>query len=613
MKRNALVLIALAGTVFALASLVPVGPQPVTGLTAEGDTTVVVRRMYEGVGVDMYGTGVSPDGRYLTQNMALRTGDLVVIDFLTGEKTTLDSGGEGWVSGTYSQQSKFSPDGKKIASVWSAPGGPEIRVVDVDGSNERVVMSGVRRVWPEVHGWSPDGTQLLVTSYQLDQGEGDLILVNIEDGATRVLREGWADAAVFSPDGRYVGFDRNDGLYLIPVNGGREVKLTSGSAHYEFLGFSPSGGEVLFHSDRDFTEGVWLLPIQDGQAAGEPRLVKGGLRRFQRIGVSGGRLFYGILTQNRALYTAPIDLTRGFLSGPPLRIQDGPEARVGAGAWSQDGRMLAYPRESLGGIELVIRSVDGEQAQEIQTALRRPGPIWWGANGDRLIVSDRDPNDRDWQGLLQVDVRTGETSRYLNSEGAGGLLTRDRQVAYYGRDGRGRVVRSSGGERRYLNRHDLNTGAVEEIVRLDTLIAMFNMRFNAFSPDEQWLAFQSWNAAPREWTIGAVSTVTGELRKLAKHPTQESDPNDPNDPDVVCRMTTWTADGQSIVYARAVTGQRDCTVYRVPFAGGETEAIGRMPSNRGVAITPDRSRISFLHGDVRGEIWMMDHIPWSDR
>lgn len=36
-----------------------------------------------------------------------------------------------------------------------------------------------------------------------------------------------------------------------------------------------------------------------------------------------------------------------------------------------------------------------------------------------------------------------------------------------------------------------------------------------------------------------------------------------------------------------------------------------MPSNRHVSVTPDHSRIAFLRGNVRSEIWMIDNIPWS--
>jgi hypothetical protein len=137
------------------------------------------------------------------------------------------------------------------------------------------------------------------------------------------------------------------------------------------------------------------------------------------------------------------------------------------------------------------------------------------------------------------------------------------------------------------------------------------MRFTALSPDENSLAFQSYNRQTNEWTAGVISTVTGEARELARHPVQVSDRNDPNDPDVTCHLINWTAGGQSIVYARAVTGQRDCTIYRVPAEGGEVEPIGRMPSHVAAFLTPDQSRVVFGHGELSGEIWMMDNIPWS--
>ena len=272
--------------------------------------------------------------------------------------------------------------------------------------------------------------------------------------------------------------------------------------------------------------------------------MKGDLWNIQRLGVSGGRLFYGIITERKTLYTAGIDLTRGRLTSQPAPVETKPELQLGPGAWSQDGLMLAYPSEpSPGKIELIVRSVDGQQAQEIQTAIGRiPRALWWGANGDRFIVAGRTASDPYWRGLLQVDLRTGKTTRYLNSEGVQrwAALTADRKTAYYAQwDGAGA---------HFLNRHDLETGAIDRIARLDTLLSgLMIMRFTALSPDERSLAFQSYNRQTKEWTVGVISTVTGEARELARHPVQVFDRDDPNDPDVSCRLINWTDDAQSLV------------------------------------------------------------------
>jgi hypothetical protein len=623
MKRNVMMFSALAATALVLASALPSTQHDAASRAVADDPGVVVRRMYEGSRPDMWGRDVSPDGRYATQT-AWETGDLVVLDLLTGKRRRVTAKPKGWETDAYAAQSQFSPDGKAIAYVWYGDGDYEIRVIDIDGSNERVVVPGNPAVadWPDLHDWSPDGTQLLVTNYVEDVAT--MLLIDVASGTTKTLTEfpklSGPGGAGFSATGRYVAFDLDTkrsaanqpavgdaDVYLIPVGGDRQIQLLGGPTNDRFLGWSPTGEEILFHSDRDLTEGVWRLTTRDGRAVGEPVLVQGDLWRMQRIGVSNGRLFYGIHTQRRELYTAGIDLTRGRLINP-LPVREGTRNElVGPSAWSADGLMLAYMRAGRASDphKVIIRSVDGEQAREIPSVISR-AYLWWGSNQDQLIAYGRAGDDRDWRGLLQIDLRTGNTTRYLESEGVvrWAELTRDQKTAYYAEWDR------AGSH--FLKRHDLETGTVEHIARLDTMLTgLMIMRFTDLSPDERSLAFQSFNRRTKEWTVGTISLKTGQARALAVHDRQVSDPDDPNDPDVHCRMIVWTVDGERIVYARAVTGQRHCTIYSVPVAGGAAEAIGRMPSHTYASLTHDQSRIAFLHGEVRGEIWMMDEIPWG--
>jgi len=613
MKRNALMFFALAILAFALASTIPVGPQQATGFTSTEDTTLVVRRMYEGLRPDSWGADASPDGRYLTQT-DWGTGDLAVLDLLTGESRHVTAKPSGWSEDSYSESAQFSPDGKAIAYAWYSDGDYDVRIIGIDGSGERIVVPHEPdgRRWHFLHDWSLDGGHLLVESCVLRETGGDscdLRLVDVENGATQVLYvppRGHGDiVAGFSPDGRYAGFsmisrEKSDGsakdgdLYVLSLDGGHEVRVLAGPQNDGFVGWSPSGNDILFTSDRDLTEGVWQLSIQDGRAAGEPVLVKGDLWNIQSIGISGERLFYGITTDRKTLYTAGIDLGRGRLTSQPVRVETEPELLVGPGAWSPDGLMLAYSRAPRGSVEMFHT---------------RHRALWWGADRDRLIAHVTATNDPNWNGLLQIDLRTGKTSRYLKSEGVvrWAALTADRKTAYYAEWNNPSPVPAH-----HLKRHDLLTGKVEIVARLDTLLTgLMIMRFTELSPDEQSLAFQSFNRETEEWTIGIISTVTGEARELARHPVQVSDSKDPDDPDVTCHLINWTADGQSIVYARAITGQRDCTIYRVPADGGDVESLGKMPSHVAAFLTPDQSRVVFGHGELRGEIWMMDNIQWS--
>ena len=140
------------------APLATVGPQ---------DPSVVVRRVYEGPSPDFWGTCPSPDGRYVTQT-DWDTGDLAVLDLLTGQKRRITGKGQWATSYAYNESACFSPDGQRIANVWfTEPGLPEVRVINTDGTDSRLVASpgfdpaarppeyfDKYEWWPDLHGWS---------------------------------------------------------------------------------------------------------------------------------------------------------------------------------------------------------------------------------------------------------------------------------------------------------------------------------------------------------------------------------------------------------------------------------------------------------------------------
>ncbi|MFH0946510.1 MAG: hypothetical protein V2A76_15045, partial [Planctomycetota bacterium] len=84
---------------------------------ARGDTSAVVRRLYEGPERDTWGTDVSPDGRFLTQTDR-DTGDLAVLDLLTGQMRRVTDTGSWEGSGSWAEMSVYSPDGSEIAYQW---------------------------------------------------------------------------------------------------------------------------------------------------------------------------------------------------------------------------------------------------------------------------------------------------------------------------------------------------------------------------------------------------------------------------------------------------------------------------------------------------------------
>ncbi len=67
-----------------------------------------------------------------------------------------------------------------------------------------------------------------------------------------------------SPDGRTLVFDLLGDLYTVPIAGGRATRLTSGMAYDAQPRYSPDGKSVVFVSDRDGGNNVWIMSL-DGK------------------------------------------------------------------------------------------------------------------------------------------------------------------------------------------------------------------------------------------------------------------------------------------------------------------------------------------------------------
>ncbi len=85
------------------------------------------------------------------------------------------------------------------------------------------------------------------------------------------LRQGsWISVDV-SPDGKTVVFDFLGDLYRLPLEGGEAVPLTSGIAFDAQPRFSPNGKEIVYTSDKNGGENLWIMDLatQEARALGK--------------------------------------------------------------------------------------------------------------------------------------------------------------------------------------------------------------------------------------------------------------------------------------------------------------------------------------------------------
>ncbi len=145
----------------------------------------------------------------------------------------------------------FDQDGK-IMKVPAAGGDPES------------IPIGAATKCNGSHGISPDGTMLAITCSMPDKPESRVYVVPLAGGTPRVVTENpYSYWHAWSPDGKTIVFTRpshgSGNIYAIPLEGGEEKALTTGSGISDDPDFSPDGKYIYFNSDRGGSMQIWRM------------------------------------------------------------------------------------------------------------------------------------------------------------------------------------------------------------------------------------------------------------------------------------------------------------------------------------------------------------------
>jgi imidazolonepropionase-like amidohydrolase/Tol biopolymer transport system component len=158
----------------------------------------------------------------------------------------------------------------------------------------------------------------------------------LEDGPTRTLSftatEGTWISVDVSADGETLVFDLLGDLYLMSLEGGPATRLTSGMGYNAQPRFSPDGSRIVFLSDRDGGENVWILStdladtVQVTRGKSDSYLSPIFTPDGEYVVVSKGRgaqkpwIYHVRGGTGTALFTEPADLrATGLAFGPDAR------------------------------------------------------------------------------------------------------------------------------------------------------------------------------------------------------------------------------------------------------------------------------------------------------
>ena len=550
------------------------------------------RKVWDGAGADNFGS-VSPDGRYLSY-MDPVTGDLAVHDVVTGTDRRLTSHPAD--TGELAEYSVFSPDGNRLAYGWrNKDDRYELRTVARDGGAARLLYSNGG--WLQPKGWSPDGRRILTVIVREDRTR-QLVFVSAADGSMQALRTlewnmGVPSHAEFSPDGRFVAYDRRaeaggpTDVFVIAVDGTREeVPVVTGPSNDRFLGWFPDSGSMLVSSNRTGSAGAWVVSIRDGQPMDDLRLLKPDIGQIDSKGLTrAGDFLYFLSVGVPDILTASVDPASGRVTQAPTPLPHLPPTGRAMPAWSPDGRRIAYRIQRT--MQVGILDLATSTVQTTPMKLSYGEAVNWAPDGRSLLVVGTDLEAR--SGVFRIDPATGAAeSLGVTAKGlVGGVaLTPDGERLVYRRF----VEQPSGPPGTVVVVRHLKTGQEQEIARERTReISGF-----ALSPDGQWLALRVTNTDDTR-SLEVIPASGGRARTILR--------------DKMSEVTwgggafSWSADGRYVLLVRGGA------LWRVPVTGDAPEKIDLAPSGmNGVRVHPDGRRLALIAFDIKGEVWAMENL-----
>lgn len=252
-----------------------------------------------------------------------------------------------------------------IAYVKRNPkGGKDIWVSDIDGANQRrVVSNGAINVLPR---WSRDGQHLIFTSYLT--GGANLYKLNLRTKQMVRLsnQSGTYTGATYAPNQKRIAFSMTkqggnaaSDIYVMSSAGGGIKRLTTAWGIDVSPSWSPDGKQLAFVSQRFSNPHIFLM---NADGSSQTRLTfKGDYNQEPRWSPRGNEIMFTARDEFLQYDLFVIKLEKdasGQLKPTYRRLTQNQGTNLEA-SWSPDGRYILFISNRVGERKIYIMNLDG--------------------------------------------------------------------------------------------------------------------------------------------------------------------------------------------------------------------------------------------------------------
>jgi len=359
----------------------------------------------------------------------------------------------------------WSSDGHYIAFCRIKKGDTGIYIVPSLGGAERKIRDThwEERDFDQVFwyfgrlSWSPDGKLLAFSDRTSSNEPTSIYLLSLDSLSTRRVTSPGLPGdynPVFSPDGRTLAFNRGSqgvtSIYTMPVVGGQERRLITGSQFGWGLAWTSDGRDIIFGRAGWLAKFGWLWKVS--ARGGEPQRLQFGQEGTEPF-IRGSRLVYARQVSNLNIWRKQLDSKRSSLPADRFlsstAIESGPQ-------YSPDGSSIAFESTRSGSYEIWMCRSDGTNLVQLTHFNNVTGTPRWSPDGRQIAFDSRAPGNAD---IFVMDSQSGPP-RQLTKETSADVIpswSRDGRWIYFAsaRSGQWEVWKmpSAGGPAAQVTRH----------------------------------------------------------------------------------------------------------------------------------------------------------------